>query len=88
VEVVTRRVGGGFGGKLFWFVCVRVAVAGTRPNAHDVRHIPTAAAASVAAVKLGRAVYMHNERVDDMTMMGGREPMEVRHAAAQPLHSR
>uniref|UniRef100_A0A7S2RXD9 FAD-binding PCMH-type domain-containing protein n=2 Tax=Rhizochromulina marina TaxID=1034831 RepID=A0A7S2RXD9_9STRA len=45
-------------------------------------HLGTALAAAVAAVKLGRPVMMHNERLDDMAMMGGREPMTALYRAS------
>lgn len=40
-------------------------------------HKQTAAAAAIAATKLRLPVQLHNERVDDMAMMGGREAMDV-----------
>jgi xanthine dehydrogenase/oxidase len=41
------------------------------------QNVFTAGAACVAALVVGQPVLMHNERVDDMTMYGGREAMEV-----------
>ncbi|KAK3289624.1 hypothetical protein CYMTET_2955 [Cymbomonas tetramitiformis] len=41
------------------------------------RHLPLAAAVAVAALKHGVQVHGLNERVDDLTVTGGREAMEV-----------
>ena len=50
----------------------------------DFHFLPrrTAAASAIAAVKLRRPVLIHNERVDDMTMMGGREPIVASYRVA------
>jgi xanthine dehydrogenase large subunit len=50
-------------------------------------HFKTAAASAIAAVKLGVPVAIHNERVDDMMMMGGREPIELTYKVAVDAES-
>ena len=45
-------------------------------------HMPTACAAAVAARIAGAPVRLHHERVDDMTMSGGRAPLLADYRAA------
>ena len=63
ITVMTRRVGGAYGGKINL-------------------HFRVAAAASLAALILQRPCSVVNERNDDMTLMGGREPIEARYTIA------
>eukprot|EP00656_Telonema_subtile_P051412 TRINITY_DN6900_c0_g1_i3.p1 TRINITY_DN6900_c0_g1~~TRINITY_DN6900_c0_g1_i3.p1 ORF type:complete len:674 (+),score=212.13 TRINITY_DN6900_c0_g1_i3:82-2103(+) len=46
------------------------------------RHMPVAAAASVAAMKHGVPVAVQNERVADLSMTGGREPINAKSYSA------
>lgn len=62
VEIIARRAGGGFGGKI------------TMPMAH-------AAAAAVAARKVGLPVKLQLERSQDMEITGGRHTADARYKA-------
>jgi xanthine dehydrogenase molybdopterin-binding subunit B len=61
---------------------VKTRRVGGAYGAKIVSSIFTAAAAAVAARALNKTVLMQNERVDDMTMLGGREGMEFRYNVA------
>ncbi|KAM7528388.1 hypothetical protein LguiB_031798 [Lonicera macranthoides] len=74
VRVITRRVGGGFGGKATKSMHVAVVYRGT-PTTKPASQI--AAASALAAHKLRRPVRIYVNRKSDMLIAGGRQPMKI-----------
>ncbi|CAI5994165.1 unnamed protein product [Closterium sp. NIES-64] len=75
VRVVTRRLGGGFGGKACQSIWVAVACALAAQHLHR----PVAVACALAAQQLHRPVRMALERKADTALVGGRHESRARY---------